>query len=283
MMLSIITINYNNKEGLRCTIESVVNQTCTDYEFIIIDGGSTDGSVDIIKQYENKITYWVSEKDRGIYNAMNKGIAVSKGDYCNFLNSGDTLANNNVLSIVMPQINGKDIYIGNACCMSFSNGQEVFKCIWKSPSEISMKNLFIATPNHQATIIKTKLMKDIGYNESYKILSDFEFFMEALIRRNCKYEKLDITIVKYLLGGTSTQDRKHFNYERNEILHRYLSPRVINDYDSIYTHPSKMIKLTRYNMQFPIACTLCKIALAVISIPFRCIRYTQSMINKLKK
>ena len=66
MMLSIITINYNNKEGLRCTIESVVNQTCTDYEFIIIDGGSTDGSVDIIKQYENKITYWVSEKDRGM-------------------------------------------------------------------------------------------------------------------------------------------------------------------------------------------------------------------------
>ena len=89
MKFSIITINYNNVEGLRNTIKSVVNQTYTDYEFIIIDGGSTDGSVEVIKEYANIITYWVSEPDKGIYNAMNKGIEVANGEYLNFMNSGD--------------------------------------------------------------------------------------------------------------------------------------------------------------------------------------------------
>jgi glycosyltransferase involved in cell wall biosynthesis len=89
MKLSVITINYNNAIGLRKTIESVVNQTFRDYEYIIIDGGSTDGSVDVIKEYADKIDYWVSEPDKGIYNAMNKGVAAAHGEYTNFLNSGD--------------------------------------------------------------------------------------------------------------------------------------------------------------------------------------------------
>ena len=100
MKFSIITINYNNCEGLRRTIESVVNQTCHDFEYIIIDGGSTDGSVDVIKQYADQIDYWVSEPDKGIYNAMNKGVAVAKGEYCLFLNSGDSLHNNSALAKV---------------------------------------------------------------------------------------------------------------------------------------------------------------------------------------
>ena len=87
--ISIITINYNNCEGLRRTIESVVNQTCRDFEYIIIDGGSTDGSVDVIKRYADNIDYWVSEPDKGIYNAMNKGIRMATGDYVQILNSGD--------------------------------------------------------------------------------------------------------------------------------------------------------------------------------------------------
>ena len=89
MKLSVITINFNNRDGLRKTIESVVNQTYNDFEYIIIDGGSTDGSVDVIKEYADRIDYWVSEPDKGIYNAMNKGIDVAKGEYCIFMNSGD--------------------------------------------------------------------------------------------------------------------------------------------------------------------------------------------------
>ena len=100
MKYSIITVNYNNKEGLRKTIESVVRQTYRDFEFIVIDGGSTDGSTDILKEYDEQINYWVSEKDSGIYNAMNKGIKKSIGDYLIFMNSGDCFYQNDVLETV---------------------------------------------------------------------------------------------------------------------------------------------------------------------------------------
>ena len=89
MKLSIITINYNNREGLKKTINSVINQTFRDFEYILIDGGSEDGSKEIILQHEAQFSYWRSEKDHGIYNAMNKGILAAKGDYLLFLNSGD--------------------------------------------------------------------------------------------------------------------------------------------------------------------------------------------------
>jgi len=111
--LSIITVNLNNAEGLRKTIESVVSQTYTDYEYIIIDGGSTDGCVEIIKQYEDKITYWVSEPDKGIYNAMNKGILKAKGEYCQFLNSGDWLIKESILHDIFSILPIADIIYGN--------------------------------------------------------------------------------------------------------------------------------------------------------------------------
>ena len=98
MKFTVITINYNNVEGLRQTILSVVGQTCDDFEYVIIDGGSTDGSVGVIKEYEDKITHWVSEKDGGIYNAMNKGVKVAHGEYLIFMNSGDIFFDNKVLS-----------------------------------------------------------------------------------------------------------------------------------------------------------------------------------------
>ncbi len=88
MKYSVITINYNNKEGLTHTLNSVINQSCKDYKSIIIDGQSTDGCVDAIKEYTSHITYWVSEKDKGVYHAMNKGIAKAHGEYCIFMNSG---------------------------------------------------------------------------------------------------------------------------------------------------------------------------------------------------
>ena len=97
MKYSIITVNYNNKEGLRKTIESVISQTFRDFEYIVIDGGSSDGSAELLKEYSDKITYWVSEPDKGIYNGMNKGIAKATGDYLNFMNSGDCFYDQQVL------------------------------------------------------------------------------------------------------------------------------------------------------------------------------------------
>lgn len=113
MKLSIITINYNNRDGLQHTIESVINQTSHEFEYIIIDGGSTDGSVDIIKQYTNQIDYWVSEPDRGIYHAMNKGIDIAKGEYCIFMNSGDLFHNTSSIKDSINHLDGTDIVNGN--------------------------------------------------------------------------------------------------------------------------------------------------------------------------
>ena len=223
MKVSIVTINYNNVLGLRRTIESVVNQTCKDYEYIIIDGGSTDGSVDIIKQYENKITYWVSEKDRGIYNAMNKGIAVAKGDYCNFLNSGDCYFDSNVIYNFKGHCKGEDLCIGNAYFVT-SGGKHVGT--WYSPKEYSLKKLFKVNPNHQSAFIKLSLMRKYRYDESLKIVSDMKFFLQALIIENCSYKKLPFNIVYYDGGGISTTNIELYKREK-ELVYLQLFPKRI--------------------------------------------------------
>ena len=113
MKLSIITINYNNLEGLKKTYESVVCQTWTDYEWIIIDGGSTDGSREFIEEHQDKFAYWCSEPDKGVYNAMNKGIAKAQGEYLNFMNSGDRFYDHQTLNEVFSSGFQEDILYGN--------------------------------------------------------------------------------------------------------------------------------------------------------------------------
>ena len=112
--ISIITINYNEKVGFEKTIKSVLNQSYQDFEFIIIDGGSTDGSINVIEKYKDSISYWVSEPDKGVYNAMNKGIRASKGEFVIFMNGGDCFNNDLVLEEIAPMLNDEfDVYYGN--------------------------------------------------------------------------------------------------------------------------------------------------------------------------
>ena len=168
MKFSIITINYNNCEGLRRTIESVVNQTCRDFEYIIIDGGSTDGSVDVIKQYANQIDYWVSEQDKGIYNAMNKGVVVSKGEYCLFMNSGDCLYNDSVICDVLSQGLDADVVAGSVV---YIDGE-----INESPKNITFDTFYFGGwVNHEASFIKKEIMIRFPYDENYRIVSDWKF------------------------------------------------------------------------------------------------------------
>lgn len=122
--LSIITINFNNKEGLIKTVESVVHQSYQDFEYIVIDGGSTDGSADYIKEQQTHFDYWVSEPDKGIYNAMNKGIEVAKGEYCLFLNSGDWLVEGSLKDLFKHNFNDDVIY--SNCYFSKKKGQKSF-------------------------------------------------------------------------------------------------------------------------------------------------------------
>lgn len=178
MKFSIITVNYNNKEGLRKTIESVIHQTFCDYEFIVIDGGSNDGSVDVLKKYDPYITYWISEKDNGIYNAMNKGILKATGEYLNFMNSGDRYYSNDILekvnnyNIDSDFIVGKDYHYNDKSHKGYASNQ---------PPHITMIHFFNSTLDHQSSFIKRELFRNSLYNEDYQWVSDWIFYTEKIV------------------------------------------------------------------------------------------------------
>ena len=214
-MINIITINLNNKEGLKRTIESVINQTYFDkVNFIIIDGGSTDGSVDIIKEYRDKLYYWISEKDDGIYNAMNKGIKVSLDDYCLFLNSGDYLKENNALERVFPYLNGDyDLVYGNEIKLKdrYKNNSPYEA---KYPDKLDESFFRRTSLPHQSTFIKTELLKKHKYDEGYKVISDWKFFRESW-KSGCKYIHVPFIISAYYCNGFSSQNLKLMEEEKN--------------------------------------------------------------------
>jgi len=202
MKLSIITVNLNNAEGLQETIESVVSQTFTDFEYIVIDGGSTDGSVEIIKQYTDKITYWVSELDKGIYNAMNKGILQAKGKYCLFLNSGDWLTDENVISDFILSDFAEDFIVGNVFLVDEKNISTLLKS--EDTNDLTFDLFYRNTLPHQAAFIKRDLFSKIGlYDEMYRIVSDWEFFIKAFVFFNCTYRHFDRIITNFDITGIS--------------------------------------------------------------------------------
>lgn len=223
MKLSIITVNLNNAEGLGKTIESVVNQSFTDFEYIIIDGGSTDDSVDIIKKYGNKVTYWVSEPDKGIYNAMNKGIKAAKGEYCQFLNSGDWLIDNNVVKDVFFMENNEDVLYGNV----FTEKGTI-----EYPDKLSLNLFFQTTLCHQAVFHKTELFEHLGlYKEELSIVADWEFLLNILIKNNFTYKHINKTVCFYDYNGMSSNPESAQEYvlQREKIL-KNMFPRIYDDY-----------------------------------------------------
>jgi glycosyltransferase involved in cell wall biosynthesis len=201
MKLSIITVNKNNDIGLERTSQSVACQTFEDFEWIVIDGASTDNSVDIIKSYADKMSYWVSEPDTGIYNAMNKGIRQAKGEYCLFLNSGDWLVSLNSLKKAFDIINDldyADFYYGD--CLVSDNS------MWKMPHELSIDNIYLLNaPSHQNTLIKRSLFYDHEfYAENYRTVSDSIFFLKEFCLHHSKFVYINTIISIYNLGGISS-------------------------------------------------------------------------------
>lgn len=247
LKLSIITINRNNAAGLQKTIESVLSQTYTDFEYIVIDGASTDESVSILKEYavatlpcgEGLVGgrfYWISEPDKGVYNAMNKGILKAKGEYLLFLNSGDVLLNENVLSQVFSYAVNTDIIAGNI----IRGGKEI-----KSPDRLTIRNLLISSLSHQSEFFKKDLFEAIGlYKECYKFLSDYDFNLHCAIQQ-VTYTHLDISIVDYDDKGMSSspENGKMMFNEGEKIILSYISPAVYDDYKEMLNkkreiHPS---------------------------------------------
>lgn len=240
--ISIITINYNNAEGLEKTIESVVNQTLVEFEFIVIDGGSNDESAEVIKKNEGNIHYWISENDLGIYNAMNKGIKKAQGEYLLFLNSGDHFYNNDVIQKSIQHLENKDIIyfdvkiIGVGCHNSK---------IVSYPDLIRFSDFYTGGICHQSVFIKKTLFEKIGlYDENLKIAADWKFFILALFKYNCTYKKVEEILSTYYLGGISSQVDNID--ERETVLKEYFEG-YVEDYKEFLAYRN-CLKSNRFRM-----------------------------------
>lgn len=269
MKLSIITINYNNAEGLRKTLASVVSQTYRDIEHIVIDGASTDGSVDIIREYAedptSHITHhtshsitWASEPDKGIYNAMNKGLCKATGDYVQILNSGDILAADNVterMVAALQRVNSEErivnrgevgILYGNMIKKDYETG----KIIGKSREvEYSLRQYFSSTMNHDCCYFRRDLFETYGlYDESLKIVSDWKWFLRAIGLGQVKPVYVDIDVTIFDASGISESNLELRNRERRQVLEELLPPAILADYDN-YSFPIEQYKrLKKYHL-----------------------------------
>lgn len=233
MKVSILTINLNNKTGLEKTMQSVFEQDYPDFEFIIVDGGSKDGSCELIVSESRRISKWISEKDNGIYNAMNKAIKLAEGEYCFFLNSGDHFVNNKVLSTVFKNDIDADIISGNVLKVRDTGKWNRVK----SHNQVNLLNLMRHSLPHQGSLIKRYLFDSIGYyNEQYRIISDWEFFLKALVLNKSTYEHVEVDISYFMLDGISSQRsstdlarkesedciERHFGYMKDDLIeYRY--------------------------------------------------------------
>lgn len=232
MRFSIITINFNNNDGLRRTINSVLSLKNPNYEFIIIDGGSSDGSLDIIKEHADSITYWGSEKDNGVYNAMNKGVSHAHGDYCIFMNSGDCFHSPEALNSV--QGYHEDIICGQVS--TFPSGHH--------KPYITLVDLLRISLPHQAMFIKRELLIKHPYDERFKILSDWKFCIQNLIFDNCSFRNIEDVIADYESGGISANSNGLLAKERVAILQEMFPARILADYERMTPVDDELIDLS---------------------------------------
>lgn len=228
MKLSIITVNLNNRDGLQKTIDSVISQTFKDFEWIVIDGGSTDGSRELIEQNADHFAFWVSEPDKGIYNAMNKGVVVAKGEYLLFLNSGDRLVNDLTLDRCFSHDSNADVVYGDVCLWDGNELKEK-----RFPENLSLGFFYNQTLCHNATFIKKSLFADGLYDESYKIVSDWAFFLIQYID-NKSFEHIDELVVCYDLFGLSTVNEALMNQERDSMISRVFPDKMLQDYQKMH-------------------------------------------------
>lgn len=293
MKLSLITINYNNAEGLRKTLASVAAQTYRDIEHIIVDGGSTDGSVDVIKEYESSnrssvhplTIIWSSEPDKGIYNAINKGIEIALGkrvvnadhtsalnslnakrstlneslcDYIQILNSGDILAAPDVTERMvnaLDSLNAKRsslnedavaLLYGNMIKKNFTTG----KIIGKSREvEYSLRQYYKSTMNHDCCYIRSDLFGAHGlYDENLKIVSDWKWFLRAIGLGKVKPVYVDIDVTIFDASGISETNLELRNKERRQVLEEELPQAILADYDAHAFDAEQMNRLRNYHL-----------------------------------
>lgn len=248
--LSIITVTYNNDSGLEKTIQSVLSQTVQDFEYIVVDGDSNDNSKSIVRLHSDVIDVFISEKDKGIYDAMNKGVNVAKGEYCLFLNAGDCFYDSYVIENVLPSLGGIDILYGDSFKI-----KPHYRRIIKYKKELTLLDFYKVIPplHHQASFIKRELFEKYGlYNIEIPVFADWEFFFRTIILNRVSTQHLSFIVCSFdgtgLSNSISNQNpmRKELNDVRYAILSEHFPDYILNDYkhlDQILSKTSFFTKL----------------------------------------
>ncbi len=266
--VSIITVNYNDKPGLEKTIASVLSQTSSDYEFVVMDGGSTDGSVELINQYKDRIDIAVSEKDSGVFNAMNKAIKAATGEFLIFMNGGDIFYNQTVLEDVIPMLTSEaDIYYGD----NYKETPGRSKRLKTYPEKLSFSFFYTSSINHQSTFIRRSLFDQyFYYNENYRIAADWEFFIYTICKENVPYKYLKKTIAIYDFTGISSNPKSSelFIKEKSQTIAKYF-PAFADDYKEVSELNSKRFLQFRHIKDHKFAFKILKgfISLILLFLP----------------
>jgi glycosyltransferase involved in cell wall biosynthesis len=227
--LSVITIVYNNVRDIERTIRSVINQTYTNIEYIIVDGLSNDGTLQVIDKYKSQITKFISEKDEGIYDAMNKGLALATGDYVIFMNSGDEFYDNETVAAVFAAAEDADIYYGETEMIA-DDGSSLGQRRHKAPAKFTWRGFkYGMSISHQAIYIRRSLAEP--YNRRYQLSSDIDWIIRAA-KKAKKIVNVNRYVAKYLVGGMSKKRHRQSLMERFEIMKRNygLIPTVLNHF-----------------------------------------------------
>ena len=257
MVLSIITINRNNAAGLEKTMQSVLSQTSTDFEYVVVDGASTDASVDVIKRlapgFGDRLK-WVSEPDKGIYNAMNKGIGMAAGEYIEILNSGDSLAAKDVVEKMYAAVEKEghpSILYGNML-KDFPDGR-VHRDKGFAGEDITLLSLYIGTLNHSPAYIRRSLFDKYGlYDESLKIDSDWKWYLQAIVFGEEKPVYSDIDVTLFDMTGISETNKELTKAEREQVLRELVRPTVLADYDAWVPSIRMMKRIKRHPWAYKI-------------------------------
>lgn len=273
MKLSRININYNNLKGLKRTYESVASQTCQDFEWIIIDGGSTDGSKEFIEERQDKFSYWCSEPDKGVYNAMNKGISKARGDYLNFMNSGDCFYDEHTLENVFSQKLIADLVYGD--WIRVYPDHEEYKA---APHKGFYATVFFDNVCHQAMFVKANVLRNKGYDDDMHILADWKRWIEMSLDGQT-FQYIPLTICRFeATTGLSEKVSEQHSQERSMI------------YDLMPVEISKQIKkydaLVLQNWEYnnnPVISETIRIATKGSSYKTKLIHLNLSIIKVLEK